>query len=166
MDAPREITLLYSRSVVARAVRQFIWQRAFVAQKGLWLAEAFMLGLLAWLVNTAQPGWLISLVAIAVMLPPLMVLVAWLVWQRRKQAQLRKMPSRRAQLVIGAGGMDVTSQAGSARICWDQVTEYWLRPDYVMVFTGPRQFVTLPLGASQAHDRALLKARLAGRVAG
>lgn len=162
----RRIELHYNEAILRDAVRIFIWRRAVVAEKRMWAVVVAMGLLLLWLILNERPFWLVWLIGAVILVPVIASLMGWWLQLRRKLAQLRAMPMRRGTLLLGNDGIDISSAAGTTRVPWSGVTEYWVRPGYWMIFLAPNHFFTLPLAGIPAQDLAALRAGLANANSG
>nr|WP_277425885.1 YcxB family protein [Lysobacter enzymogenes] len=70
------------------------------------------------------------------------------------------MPAPRALFTFGEDGMAVESGLGAARLEWSAFQEVWERSGYWMLFIGPAQFMTLPLGDLAPAELQWLRERL------
>lgn len=159
MTDSRNTTVTYTKDIVGDAVKTFVWRRGIVGQKRLWIAEAVMIALFLWLFMQGERGWLIGVIGMGVLLPPLVILLLWLAHHRNTVGKFHRMATHRADFTFLDDGFAVASELGAATIPWSAVTEIWERPGYWMIFTAPNQFMTLPLATVSAADRDYLRAK-------
>ncbi|MBB6014497.1 hypothetical protein HNR59_003892 [Aquamicrobium lusatiense] len=156
----RRTSVTYTREMLESAVKAFVWRRGIAEQKGLWSVEAVMIAALAWLLWSGERGWPIGVIGVVVLLPPCLIVGMWVAHYRNTVGKFRRMPSRQADFVFRDDGFEVISELGEARLPWSTITEIWERPDCWMLFTGPNQFMTLPIGTVMETDREFLRSRL------
>lgn len=152
--------VVFTEAMVRDAVRTFVWRQGVVAQKGLWAVTAAMLALLLWLVLGGDRSWLVGLVGAVVCLAPLMLTFIWTAHHRNTVGRFRRMREPAATVAFQPDGLAVASDLGSGFIAWPAITGIWQRPGYWMLFTGPAQFMTLPLEGIPAADLARLQAKV------
>ena len=144
MTQSHSFTVAYDGRIVRDAVRAFVLRRCFLEQKGLWVAEIAVLVFLAWRLGQGHSGWLETLLAAVVLMPPVMVAMIWIAHSRNSLGKLHRMRAPEARFVLDQRGVFAASDLGETLIPWDRITEVWQRPESRMIFTGPSQFITLP----------------------
>ncbi|MEB5742655.1 YcxB family protein [Klebsiella aerogenes] len=141
------------------AVKTFVWRRGIFGQKALFLAEAVMIAFLIWLLSKSELAWLIGFVGATVLLAPCLMIVIWSAHYRNTVRKFHKMSSHRADFIFSNEGLEVTSGLGSAKIPWSGIIEIWEKSDYWMLFTGPNQFITLPVQTMTLADQAFFRSK-------
>ncbi|MEH3148756.1 MAG: YcxB family protein [Methylobacterium frigidaeris] len=144
--------ITYTEAMVRDAVRTFVWRRGVAGQKGLWTVAAAMLGLIVWLVWRGDRSWVVGVVAATVLLAPLCLGLVWVAHHRNTVGRFRRMREPVAEVAVRPDGLALASDLGSGHVAWAAITEIWERPGYWMLFTGPAQFITLPLDGIPAAD--------------
>jgi hypothetical protein len=156
--------IAFTEPMLRDAVRTFVWRRGVAAQKGLWCVFAAMLALLLWLVWRGDRSWLLGLVGSTVPLVPLCLAAVFLAHHRNTVGRFRRMREPVARVTFQPDGLALASELGSGHVAWGALTEIWERPGYWMLFTGPSQFMTLPLAGIPAAELERLRAEV-GRAA-
>lgn len=150
-DATYKVT--YTDTIVLCAVETFVWRRGIGGQKGLWAVEFVLAALLIWFVARGDRGWAVGLLGATLLAPPSVIAAIWIAHHRNTVGKFRSMHSPVADLTIGADGLSVASELGSAQIPWSRLTEIWERPTYWMLFMDRSQFFTLPIETISMEDR-------------
>ncbi len=150
----------YTEAMVRDAVRSFVWQRFVREQKGLWLAAAGLLVLLAILLWRGDRSWVVGVLAVVVLLPVLLLVAGWAAHSRNTVGRFRRMPTPSAEVAFREEGLSFASELGSAQLPWSVITDIWERPGYWMIFTAPNQFSTLPTATIAAVDLEALRSRV------
>ena len=150
----------YTEAIVRDAVRTYVWQRVIVHQKGLWIAELVVAALLAWLLLIGEQGWAVIAVGIAVLAAPCLIVMVWWAHHQNTVGKFRRMPTPTAQFSISGEGLEVKSHLGAAQMPWSSISEIWERPTYWMMFTGPNQFLTLPIESTPEMARSVIRTKV------
>lgn len=160
MRADTTYTVTYTDTIVRSAVKTFVWRRGIGGQKRLWFAEIVLAALLLWLLACGDRGWFVGFLGATLLAPPIFITAAWLAHYRNTVGKFRSMQSPVADITIGADGLAVTSELGSAQIPWSSLTEIWDRPTYWMFFTAASQFFTIPIETISTEDRDFVRSKL------
>ena len=128
MDIEKPVIVIYTEEIARDAVWTFVWRRAVVNQKTLWLVEAAMTALLGLMIFYGARDWLMAVVVTAVLLPPCLVVAAWFANYRNTVGKFRRMPSKQATFVFHEEGFEVTSELGATALPWSRITGLWKDP--------------------------------------
>ncbi len=164
MAQDRTATVTYTEEIVRDAVRTFVWRQGIANQKGLWVTEAVMIALLAWLLWSGERGWLVGVLGVIVLLPPGLIVAIWVAHHRNTVGKFRRMTTRRADFAFLNDGLEIMSELGTTKISWTAITGIWEKPDYWMIFIAPNQFVTLPMQTISAADRDFLRSKTSSAI--
>jgi len=164
MDIEKPVIVIYTEEIARDAVWTFVWRRAVVNQKTLWLVEAAMTALLGLMIFYGARDWLMAVVVTAVLLPPCLVVAAWFANYRNTVGKFRRMPSKQATFVFHEEGFEVTSELGATALPWSRITGLWERSGYWMLLLGHNQFVTLPIAAVPTSVQVFLRSKCSSQT--
>lgn len=145
MAPSHSFTVTYDDRIVRDGIRAVVLRRCFYEQKGLWITQILMTFFLIWRLSGGHRGWLELLIAAIVLLPPVVVALIWGAHSRNSLGKLHRMRAPEAHFVLDQRGVFAASDLGETLIPWDRITEVWLRPESRLIFTGPSQFITMPI---------------------
>jgi hypothetical protein len=155
----RTYDVSYAEADVRDAVKTYVWRRGIVAQKGLWIAEVLMVGLLVSLSQTDISQWQLLALSVVTALPPCLILIMWAAHYQNTVGKFRRLADRRAKLIIMDDTINLSSNLGSAQIPWSSISDVWERGTYWMLFTDKNQFFTISVAGITQADLGIMRSR-------
>jgi hypothetical protein len=149
-----------TEAMVRRAVRAFLWRRVY-ARSRLWLGVFALLA-----VSVAVDGWTgpseAAVASAAVLLLACAMGGVFVWWQWRNMVRrVRRTTPAEATVSLGEANMTLSSGAGRATLAWADCTEAWDLGDFMMLFSAPDRFISVPLVDLPAEAGAFLRSRVA-----
>jgi hypothetical protein len=159
LKGSHRFTARYDDAMMLDAIRIFVWRRAVVEQKVMWIVSALMAICSVYFLFWGGAGWMPGVILVLALLPLVFVSIVWRGQKATTFGRYKHMGEPKADITVDAGGIGITSGLGSDRIAWDGVTEVWERPRAFLVFCGDGEFNTLPSETMPEKVRAYLRAR-------
>ncbi|ODT82515.1 MAG: hypothetical protein ABS76_07820 [Pelagibacterium sp. SCN 64-44] len=107
-----------------------------------------------------ERGWTVGVIGVVILLPPCLIIAMWIAHYRNSVGKFLNMSTHRADFVLSDQKFGIISDLGEAKLPWATITEVWEKPEYWMLFTGPNQFMTLPMLTFSSADREFLRSKL------
>jgi hypothetical protein len=160
--APTEAAykVVYTETMLRRAVRLFVWRGVMRRRGWLWLAAIILLifGIASsW---SERPSWVLAINIAAMALVPLFFLLVWRAHFANTVGKFRSMASPTAEFIFRDRDMTASSEFGSTTLPWERFVEVWETPEFWMMFLTPSQFITLPVKDLPEKVLALMRSRL------
>lgn len=159
LQGSHRFTVRYDDEIVGDTVRTFIWRRALVEQKVMWLTATLMAISSFYFLIWGHAGWMAGVMLTIALLPLAVVLVIWRVHHVNTFGRYRRMGDPKADITIDGDGIDIASDLGSGKMTWRNVTEVWERPRAFIVFSGAAMFNILPRETMPQEVQAYLRTR-------
>jgi hypothetical protein len=159
LEGSHSFTVRYDDDIVRDAVRTFVWHRAVIDQKMMWLVSALMAVSSVYFLFWGGAGWIAGVMLVLSVAPLFFVIIIWRVHTANTLGQYKRMGDPKANVTVNSSGIDIASELGSGTIAWRNVTEVWERPRSFLIFRGDYQFNTLPREAMPDIVQAYLRAR-------
>lgn len=159
LEGSHSFTVRYDDDIVRDAVRTFVWRRAVIEQKMMWIVSALMVASSIYFLFWGGAGWMAGATLILGLLPLVFVAIMWRAHKANTFGRYKRMGDPKAEITMDTSGIDIVSELGSGKIAWRNVTEVWERPRAFMIFSGDGQFNTLPREAMPDVAQAYLRAR-------
>jgi hypothetical protein len=156
-----QATLVYSPSLVRRAVLHFWWRVVGLRFMAALALVAVSLGVL---VAGGDSSWLVGVLASALALGILFAAALYVVHLRGSLQRLAAMGTPSATLEATPTSLAITSSAGAATIPWSSITEIWRFETCWLLLLSRAQFMTLPLAELAPEVSAFILERV--RAAG
>ncbi|AYC99904.1 YcxB family protein [Neorhizobium sp. NCHU2750] len=152
-------TARYNDDMVRDAIKTFVWRRTVVDQKMMWIISGLMVVFAIVLFATGESALMAGVALILGVIPFIFVAVVWRNRWNGTFNRYKSLADPKADMTIDAGGIDIVSELGGAKIAWSDVTEVWERPSAFMIFTEDNEFSTLPSATMPEPVKAYLRAR-------
>lgn len=152
-------TVRYDDGIVRDAIRAFIWRRAVVEQKMMWVISALMLSFSIYFIISGENDIFAGVMLVLALAPVIFVTVIWRAHKISIFDRYKRMGDPKADITVDAEGIDIVSDLGSGKLTWRSITEVWERPRAFMIFSGDGQFNTLPRETMPEAVQAYLRTR-------
>jgi hypothetical protein len=159
LEGSYSFTVRYDDDIVRDAIGAFVWRRAVVEQKMMWIVSALMAVSSCYFLFWGGAGWIAGVMLVLGLAPLAFVAAVWRAHKVNTFGRYKRMGDPKADITVDAGGIDIVSDLGSGKIFWRNVTEVWERPRAFMIFSGDGQFNTLPRDSMPEVVQAFLRAR-------
>ncbi|MBO0140512.1 YcxB family protein [Agrobacterium sp. Ap1] len=152
-------TVRYDDDIVRDAIRAFVWRRAVVEQKMMWVISVLMLSFSIYFIISGDNNIFAGVMLVLALAPVIFVAVIWRAHKVNTFGRYKRMGDPKAEITVDADGIDIVSDLGSGKLTWRSITEVWERPRAFMVFSGDGQFNTLPRETMPDAVQAYLRTR-------
>ncbi|RWX77215.1 hypothetical protein EPK99_16355 [Neorhizobium lilium] len=159
LQGSHHFTVRYDEDIVRDAIRTFIWRRAIVEQKVIWITSVLMAVSSFYFLFWGDAGWMAGVMLGVALLPLVFVAVFWRVRHANTLNRFKRMDDQKAEITMDGEGMQIRPDPGSGRTAWRDVIEVWERPGSFIVFSGAATFDTLPRDGMPEEVQAFLRTR-------
>lgn len=152
-----QTTLIYSESLLLRAVWRFWWRT--VSRR--FLIPGLLIGtLLAIELAGGNRSWIVGVLASALVLGAIFPLAIFVAHYRNALQNWQDMGEPRARFVASDRTFKLSTGAGISTLPWTSVREVWQFQDFWLVLFSREQFATLPLAGIEPEVRAFMVERV------
>ena len=152
-----QTTLIYSQSLLLRAVWRFWWRT--VSKR--FLIPGVLIGtVLAFELAGGNRSWLVGVLASALVLGAIFPLAIFVAHYRNALQSWQAMGEPRARFIASDRTFKLSTGAGISTLPWTSVREVWQFPDFWLVLFSRAQFATLPLAGIEPEVRAFMVERV------
>jgi len=152
-----QTTLIYSQSLMLRAVWRFWWRT--VSRR--FLIPGVLIGtVLAIELAGDSKSWLVAVLAGALVLGAIFPLAIFVAHYRHALHSWQAMGEPRARFVASDRSFKLSTGAGISTLPWTSVREVWQFPDFWLVLFSRAQFATLPLAGIEPEVQAFMVERV------
>lgn len=139
---PFKTTLIYSESLIKKAVLSFWWRT--VGVKFL-IALALIIFGLASGYRAGNQSWVMGVLVSVLFFGVAIIVALYVVHYKGAIKRFKAMGEPTATLTITSETCTFVSGAGAATLPWSAITEVWQFSDYWLLFYSKAQFSILPL---------------------
>lgn len=150
-------TLVYSQSLLLRAVWRFWWRT--VSLRFL-IPGVLMATVLAIELADGNRSWMVGMLGSALVLGAIFPLAIFVAHYRNALHSWQAMGEPRARFVASDRTFKLSTGAGISTLPWTSVREVWQFQDFWLVLFSRAQFATLPLAGVTPEVRAFMVERV------
>lgn len=159
LEGSHSFIVRYDDDMVRDAIRTFVWRRAVIEQKMMWIVSGLMAASSIYFLFWGGAGWMAGVMLAFSAAPLIFVAVIWRAHKASTFGRYKRMGDPKADISMDASGIDIVSDLGSGKIAWRNVTEVWERPRAFMIFSGDDQFNILSRETMPEAVQAYLRTR-------
>ncbi len=153
----KSFKLHFTEAIVRRAIKAFWWRSTGWSY---FIAMAFIVGFLIYLVAIGDRSWRVGAGAVVVGLGLAMAVLLYVVHFRGSINRFRRMKVPEVTFEAGDDRFRMISDIGTIEAAWSAIVELWQFPDFWLIFYSRSQFNTLPMEGVDSAGREFILDRV------